>query len=511
MEATFTRREVLLASLGAAATAVVAAACGQNGGRGGPSRGQRATALRIGALGKSAGINRDPHGVIGNESDFLILSLVYEAMTMPGAASGVAPRLMARWEHSDDLTRWRFEIAEGAAFHDGSPVTSDDVVWSLQRLRATPSGTARLPGIEPSAITADGRGAVVLTSSYPNSELPLLVRLNTFTLPAGTTEVAGAAGSGPYRLSSYADGNARLVRNQSWHGGEAATEIVEVTRFESPSAMGNALLGGQIDLASNVGPVVARSARGRDVRVVRRPDDMSMPLVMRVADGPFSDARVREALRLGVDRQELVDQVLGGYGSVANDIMGTGDHRYAADIPQRAHDVERARSLLRQAAFDTGRAHSLFTTEDVPGLAEAATLIATQLSDIGVDLRVVKQDPETFYGQTWLEAPLYMTYWGTNDSVAFFASKTMVSDATQNEAAYRDPEFDELYRQAIGASDADARQRALRQLQQRQHDASGYLLWGMADGLDLATTRVHDLPTVGGYGRVLLERTWVEE
>jgi peptide/nickel transport system substrate-binding protein len=506
-----TRRQLL--GLGAGVgTGLLLAACGggQSAPAGGPTGAPRSGGvLRVGALGKVAAAVRDPHASITNESDYLVLALVHDALTVPGAQQ-TAPRLASSWEASPDQRRHRFVIAEGARFHDGSPVTSDDVVWSLQRLRGMPAGPSRLPGVAPEGIAADGPGAVVLTSDYPNADLPLLIRLNSFVLKRDTTEPAGSPGTGPFRLESYQQGNARLVRNNAWHGGAPLLDAIEVRIFDSAHAMSNALLTAEIDLASNVGPVAARIAEGRDgVQIARRPNDSSLPIVMRVADGPFADVRVREALRLAVDREALVRQALSGFGTVANDVMGTGDPAYDRDLPQRTRDLARAGALLDEAGFDRSMRHQLFTADEAPGQADAATLFAAQVQEIGVGIDVVRQDSNTFYEQTWLQAPLYTAYWGTNDSVTFFAAKTMFSTSGQNEAGQQDPAFDAAYEQAVGAPDAQQRADAVHLLQQIQYERSGYLLWGMADGVDLAASTVGGLPTLPGYGRVQLERAWV--
>jgi peptide/nickel transport system substrate-binding protein len=126
---------------------------------------------------------------------------------------------------------------------------------------------------------------------------------------------------------------------------------------------------------------------------------------------------------------------------------------------------------------------------------------------VGID--VVRQDLNTFYDETWLNAPLYTTYWGTNDSVTFFASKTMISGAGQNETGQQDPAFDTAYQQAVSTADEQQRAIALRSLQEIEYQRSGYLLWGMADGVDLASDKVGDLPKLAGFGRVQFEHTWL--
>lgn len=467
--------------------------------------------LRVGALGRPGAISRDPHGTQANESDYLILSLRYDTLTVPGSGVLTKPRLATAWQSSPDLRTWRFTVAPGAKFHDGRPVTAEDVVFSLRRLRDLPAGPSRLPGVRSESITADGPGTVVLVSDYPNAELPLSTRLATFVVPAGTTDIENAPGTGPFALEWFRGGNARLVRNREWYGGEVYLDAIEVSVFESTQAMATALLAGQIDVASNAGAVAARTAQGRkDIQVLRRPDDTAMPIVMRAAPGsPYADARVREALRLAVDREAMVAQTLSGYGVVGNDVLGTGDPGYARALPQRTRDLDRARTLLAQAGFDTGRTYRLHTTEDIAGLAESATLFATQVREAGVRIEVVKQESGAFWDDTWLKGDLYTTYWGTNDSVLFLAGRIMLTDSSRNEAAWHDPEFDAAYQRAVGAPDPAARAAALTEVQRLQHGRSGYLLWGVADGIDLAHTRVQALPTVPGFGRVQLERTWL--
>ncbi|MFB7330906.1 ABC transporter substrate-binding protein [Streptomyces adustus] len=514
-----TRRQLLWAGTGIGVAGMLAACSSGSGDSktntaagGANEKPRRGGTLRVGALGKAAAITRDPHGTQANESDYLIISLIYDTLAIPGDTSNTVPRLAASWKPSADLKTWRFALAEGATFHDGTPVTAEDVVWSLKRLRNTPAGSARLPGIRPESIKAEDARTVVLHSDYPNADLPLLTRLTTFVLKKDTedSQIATAPGTGPFKLDWYRDGNARLVRNDHWYGGKVLLDAIEVKIFESPQAMANALLAGQIDLASNVGAVAARTAEARkDVQVLRRPEDMAMPIVMRTADGPFADVRVREALRLVVDRDAMVTQVLSGYGTVANDILGTGDPAFAKDIPQRKRDVAKAKQLLAEAGFDTSKTYELLTTEDIAGLAESATLFATQAREAGVKIKVVKQDSKTFWDATWLKGDLYTTYWGTNDSVIFFASKTMLSDAGQNETGWKNTAFDQAYRKAMATTDTTERGKLLHQLQEIEHAESGYLLWGMADGIDLAGSAVRSLPKLPGYGRVQLEKTWL--
>lgn len=506
----FTRRRFIAAGLGIVA-GVTLTACGGNDSATSPSSSPKpGGTLRVGAIGQTSNLEQDPHQNLSNDSDFLILSLVYDALTVPGADPNVASRLAESWEQLEDLRTWRFVLADGAMFHDGSPVTPDDVVWSLRRLHEI-AGETKVPVESASDIKADGDDAVTITTASPNRDLPLLLRLMTFTVKEGTTDFTAPVGTGPFKLESYTDGNARLVRNDDWHGGRALLDAIEVTRFESTTAMANAVMAGQIDLASNVGAVAGRTAEARDdLVVVRRPNDVVIPIAMRTSDGPFADPRVREALRLAVDREAMVQQVNSGYGTVANDVLGAGDPTFDASLAPRARDVERAKQLLAEAGFDTSRTYTLFTKEEAVGEVDSAKLFATQVKDAGVNIEVEVQDSAAFYEETWLQAPLYTASWGTNDSVIFFASKVMFSQTQWNETGFDDDEFDDAYRQALAAPDDATYLEASRALQNIQYEQGGYLAWGISDGVDIAAASVQGLPELGGYGRVQLEKAWLE-
>lgn len=511
-------RRGFFASSAAAGSIALIAACGSSPGEGdsysGPPR--RGGVLRIGALGKPSAVTTNPYSLIGNDSDMLLLSLLLDPLTVPNIAkdapSNVGARLAASWEADPEQKAWTFTIAENATFHDGSPVTAADVVWSLKTLRSRPNGDWKVP-VPLEAITAVDARRVRLVSDTPNSQLPLLLRLMTFVMKADSPlDITKATGSGPFVLESYSDGNARLRRHEKWYGGPAMLDGIEITRFESSQALATAVAAGQVDLASNVGALAARTSASRsDLTVIRRPNDLAVCLALRTSDGPFADPRVREAIRLGVDRPAMVKQVLSDYGTVGNDVLGVGDPAYDRNLPQRKRDVARAEQLLSDAKFDTAIAHRLYTKDEAIGEVDSARLIATQLSDIGLKIEVVVQDPTAFYDQSWVKAaaPMTTVSWATNDSLMFYGSKVLRSGTSANETAFNDAAFDAAYIKTLATPNGSAQQESLDAMQRIQYDRGGYVVWGTADGIDIASSRVKDAPTASGYGRVQLERTWM--
>lgn len=510
----FSRRHFLTGSA-AVVGGVVITSCGRNdaqtsdqntdpGADSGSASDAGTKTVRIGALGKPAAATRDPHEFLPNDSDMLIMSLIYDAFTVPSETEQVAARLMESWTQVNPTT-WQFNIAKGAKFHDGSPVTPEDVVWSMKRMLADENQLFKFPVIADS-IRVEGDSAIQCDTDAPNSQLPLLARLMTFVMKKDSTP-ENPIGSGPFKLESWNDGRATLTRFDDYHGGRPGSPAIEVIPFEDVAAMTNAIIAGQIDVAQAVGAVAARTAESRDNLVIqRRPNDSVIPLIMNTASGPFADPRVREAVRLGVDRAGIIDAALSGYGSVANDVLGTGDPLLDTSLPQRQRDVAKAKKLLAEAGFDTAKEYELKVTPETPGQVDAMKIIAMQLGDIGMKVKVVEQESGVFYDETWCKADLYCGYWGTNDSVAFFGGKTLNSEASANESQWNNTEFDAAYHDLLEASDDAGLKDASERMQRLQYEDGGYLVWGAADGVDIAVKGVSGLPTAPGYGRVLVEQ-----
>ena len=133
---------------------------------------------------------------------------------------------------------------------------------------------------------------------------------------------------------------------------------------------------------------------------------------MRVDQAPFDDVRVRQAFRLIVDREQMVQQVLSGHGSVANDLYARYDPVYASDLPQRQQDLEQAKSLLKQAGRE-GLSVELVTAPVFQGIVEAAQVFAEQAKGAGVNVKVRKVDSGTFYGDNYLRWPFAQDFWAS--------------------------------------------------------------------------------------------------
>jgi len=466
-------------------------------------------ALRYAAVGAPATATNDPHGGIGNQSDLIRFALLYDVLAKPGDGGRTEPRLATTFTPSADLTRWTVALRPGVAFSDGRPVRAADVLFSLRRIhQKAAENFGRLQMFDMAASRVVDDHTVELATTKPYADVPRALESITFVVPDGTAGFdRPVVGSGPFRLAAGDAENAVLERNDSWWGPAPQLRRIEVRALPDPQARTQAVLSGQADVAADIGPAAARQVGDRQgFRVVHRPTVTMYPFVMRLDRPPFDDPRVREAFKLAVDREELVNKVFLGYGAVGNDLITPADPSSPRDLPQRERDLDRARELLAQAGHANGLAVSLHTTTSYPGMDTAATLYAAQLAEIGVDVEIVTDPPDTYWTTVFAKQDFYTGFYG---GIPFtdVARVSLLGSSPTNETAWQRPAWDRTFEEALSTADPQLRGGLLEQLQRQLRDEGGYVVWGVADGLDLTTDRVHDLPTGAGFHSNFIERT----
>ena len=179
---------------------------------------------------------------------------------------------------------------------------------------------------------------------------------------------------------------------------------------------------------------------------------------MRVDTAPFSDVRVRQALRLVVDRQQMLDLVFGGFGTLGNDLFGIWAPEYDHSLPQRHQDIDQAKSLLKAAGAE-GLHVTLVTSDIAQGTVLAAQVFAQQASAAGVSVSVDDVTVNEFYGTNYLKWPFAQDYWFYNFYLPQVSLATLPT-APFNETHWNNARYNSLYAQAIATTDASLQHRA---------------------------------------------------
>ena len=413
-------RRTLFRGAGVAAAAVggseLLAACGSSdSGSSGGGKQQAGGTLIHGATGGSTKDTLDAHRPVTNPDIARTFNL-YEPLLIWDNDYRIAPALAESVESSSDALTWTVKLRQGVTFHNGKDVTPEDVLFTLHRVadpKAPTSAGGTLSGIIDFNTTKKvDASTVVIKLKTPYALLDNLLAEYTLGIVPTDYDVKNPVGTAAFKYKSFTPGkNSVFTKYSDYWGDKAFVDELQIQDFPDPAAQVNALQAGQVQTIDNLPYNLIAALKGQGGQILESKSGAWVPFTMRVDVKPFSDVRVRQALRLIVDRKQMIDSALSGYGRLGNDLYAPFDVAYAKDLPQREQDIEQAKSLLKQAGQD-GLQVQLFTGDDIGSVAPAsANLFVEQAKKAGVDVKVVKKNP--FYGDDYLSYPFAQDFWNT--------------------------------------------------------------------------------------------------
>ncbi|ANY07191.1 ABC transporter substrate-binding protein [Pseudonocardia sp. HH130630-07] len=467
------RRRFLAAGLGAAGLVLTGCAAAPGG----------SDRLRVAFAGGGSRESLDPH-VLPLYVDQARAKACFDTLTGWAQDMTPQPRLAESWESDPAGLRWRV-VLRAARFHDGRELTAADVLYSLRRItdEATSAIAAALfRDLDLTASRERGPRELELVLRRPNLLFPLAWGApGTEIVPQGTTAFDAPVGTGPFRLTSFTPGGPALYTafDGHWDGAPAVREL-EFLPVDDEQARIGALLSGQVAYAHDLTPAGAARLDG-DARVaaLAAPAAAHQFLVLRVDRPPFDDARLREAVRLGIDRDELVRIALLGRGRPGNDMFGQG-LRYYPELPQVTRDVERARALVTEAGA-RGLAVELQTSGADPNFDAATAVAARQLGEIGLRVTPRALPSENYFKAIRSQGVFSQNSTGSLPIPDYIGRRMLTSTPTYDFTGYRNPEIDRLYYAATGTADETVRTDAFRRILELLRAGSGGLVWGVRD------------------------------
>jgi len=503
-----TRRQVLRGALSGAvvlgAGGVLGACGGDDDGGGGGGGGTPAEsggklktggALRVGATGGGAKDSIDAHRPTV-DTDIMRCWNLYESLAVRTPDFSKLEMLVAESiEPEKDPKTWTVRLKQGVTFHNGKPVTADDVIFSLRRIldpKDPKVGAASIGYVDEKKLKKMDERTVRITLEFANAGFPDDIGQYFNAIVPTDYDPKNPVGTGPFQYKSFTPGQQSEFTKYAdyWEEGKPYVDSLTIIDFPEDTARVNALLGGQVDVIDNLPAAQLQSVKSNpNLRVLSSETGAWQPFTMRVDQAPFDDVRVRQAFRLIVDREQMVQQVLSGQGSVANDLYARYDPVYASDLPQRKQDLEQAKSLLKQAGRE-GLTVELVTAPVFQGIVEAAQVFAQQAKGAGVDVKVRKVDSGTFY-----DPDKYLSWTFAQD---FWASRVYLSQVAQgdlpespfNETHWKDPKFIDLIQQARAEVDDGKRADILHETQTMQYEQGGYIIQYFSNIIDAYSAKV---------------------
>ncbi|MBW1867622.1 MAG: ABC transporter substrate-binding protein [Deltaproteobacteria bacterium] len=335
-------------------TTPVHAATPKNGGR-----------LRLACTGGSTTDSLDP-GKLTSQYNQVLNFQLRNCLVEIDHNSNAIPELAESWEPSSDAVKWTFKIRQGVEFHNGKTLDADDVVYTMNYHRAENSKSGAKGLLDPvEDIRADGKHAVVFTLKSGNADFPAILADYHLTIfPDGTTILADyhltifsdgtkgpefekGIGTGGYILKSWEPGvNSLTIRNPNyWKTGRAHFDEIEMLSIVDTNARTNALRSGQIDVMDRPDlKTIHLFKKFKNIQVINKTSGSHSTVPMLFNKPPYDINDVRLGLKYALDREEQVEKVLMGYGSVGNDHpIGSSVKYHAAGLPQRTYDPDKAK------------------------------------------------------------------------------------------------------------------------------------------------------------------------
>jgi peptide/nickel transport system substrate-binding protein len=407
-----------------------------------------------------------------------IQDLVFESLINYDWQGWPEPGLAVSWKRLDALT-WEMELRQGMAFHDGTPFTSADVAFSIERAKAeTSSWRTSVSSIAVEAVDADTlRFTAATANPTPEEDLPGIAIMSKAwaerhgaALPSQLGDnrwdyaETHANGTGPFMLEEFKPGERTvLVRNPNWWGlaqhPHNIDRIVQ-TRVADPARGAQLLFAGEIDLLQYPPPdQLERIAATPGLKVQRAETNQTLYLGFDQASpelsssnvkgrNPFADRRVRRAFYQGIDIRRIIE-ALHGLAVPSGMLIWPKGIGWSEELDRRLpYDPAKAKALLAEAGYPKG----FDVRFDCPAYREpVCSTIGTSLQEIGIQVDVALQRPEEV-GQKIQTRATDFFYWGYSspfDSLWWFKDRYR-SDAEFAGTGYADPEVDALIDQIEG-------------------------------------------------------------
>jgi len=399
---------------------------------------------------------------------------IRDNLTELGQDNDVIPGLAESWEPSLDAKKWVFKLRKGVTFSNGKSLEPEDVITSINAHRGKDSKSGAkglLSGIK--SIKKDGNNLVVFDLKTGNADFPYLLtdyHLNIAPIKDGKPDYLSGVGTGLYTLESFEPGvHAILKRNSNgWQSEFGYFDSAEFLAINDDNARITSLISGAVDVINRVDlKMVKRLSSVNKVRVLDVPSRTHYTMPMQGDVAPFNNPDVCMALKYAIDRQELLDTVLQGYGRLGNDHpIGPAFRYHASDIPQRSYDPDRAKYHVKKAGLGS-LSINYNCAKDIAfaGAVDGGVLFKESAAKAGIKINVIQAPSDGYWSEVWLKKAFCASYWGSRPVEDMILSLGYLSDSQWNESHFKNEKLDKLVLSARAELNETTRKEIYRDIQ----------------------------------------------
>ena len=350
----------------------------------------------------------NPHGT-DSDSNLSVMGNIFEGLLYRNAAGELLSGLATSWERIDTLT-WRFTLRKGVKFHNGNDFTWEDVKYSFERLK------------EPHPVSVFiGFGGLIKSVEIVDNDLWTIDVKTTISVPyfaqnlhqifimdKESTESRSIGeigqnpiGTGPYRFVEWVKGSyLKLTVNENYWGEVPSIKNVEIIPITEPSTRLAAITTGQVDILQDIPVELFETiANNINIEVITRPARRCIYLGLRNSPGfPASDIRVRRAMYMAINEEEIIEKVMFGHAFSASQIPDPPTVGYDSTIKRFPYDPERSKILLAEAGYPDGFEIKLTGPNDrYVRDAQICEAIAKQLAKVGIKVELDTKPKALFW------------------------------------------------------------------------------------------------------------------
>jgi len=337
--------------------------------------------------------NLDPTGGAAAAIDEVVYANVFEGLTRFGSDGAILPALASSWDVSADGLTYTFHLHSGVKFHDGTDMNADDVVFSLNRARAEDSTNAQkalFKGI--ASVEATDATTATVTLSEPNGNFPFNMAWGDAVI-VGEESIADAAtnpiGTGPFKFANWVQGDrVDLERNANYWGAAPALSKATFKFISDPNAAFAAMMAGDVDAFPNfpAAETLPQFEGNPQFQVIVGSTEGETILSINNKSGPLSDVKVREAIAHAINRQEIIDGAMSGYGTPIGTHFAPHNPAYVDLTGMSAYDPELSKKLLAEAGQSDLKLRLMLPP---PAYARrGGEIIAAQLRAVGIETEI---------------------------------------------------------------------------------------------------------------------------
>lgn len=392
-----------------------------------------------------------------------ILFNVYEGLVKPDKDGSLVPAVAESYEISDDATTYTFTLRDGVKFHDGSTVTADDVVFSIERCADASDGNPLAPVYSKikSVEKKDDR-TIVITLNEPDSEF--LPYLTAAIVPADNSDYENnPVGTGPYKFVSRTPGENIVLQkfDDYWGdgtngGNPAQIDSVTIKPVTNSDMIVTSLQGGNVDVFTHLSSDQTAQL-GDGFEIAEGTMNLVQALYLNNSYEPFKNVKVRQALCYALDRQKIFDAISDGKGTAIGSAVYPAYSKYFCPelVDTYSTDTDKAKELLKEAGYPDGFEFTITVPSNYAPHVNTATVLQQELKEIGVTADIQEVEWETWLSDVYQNRDYESTVIGV-DASALNASSLLgryESSASNNFVNYSNPDYDETYEKALAATD----------------------------------------------------------